>query len=296
MHADTRGRRAGDSHAGENDYGEMAERASRKPRATWPASARRRASARVRSCADTACRGTSARRPAGPEVPAPPGLAAPRRPGRCRVAGDCLVALLAAESAEVAYDEPGARAEGIAKAPGPGPPVDAASRPRGVRVPRAGGWAASRGTDGRSCAGLSSRVPGSSRGATRRAARGGGTPVPLAIRKHARACSGRLLGRRRELASRGPVPREANTCHGRRDGAHAAPRRQGRAGGRRAGRGEVRAARAAVSADMGLRAGTSVSQRSSGTQVRICHRRLTKNFREDGHCLLTVFGSYEGHC
>ena len=38
---------------------------------------------------------------------------------------------------------------------------------------------------------------------------------------------------------------------------------------------------------------TSVSQRSSGTQVRICHRRLTKNFREHGHCLLTVFGSYE---
>ena len=63
---------------------------------------------------------------------------------------------------------------------------------------------------------------------------------------------------------------------------------------RRAGRGEVRAARAAVPADMGLRAGTSVSQRSSGTQVRICHRRLTRNFREAGHCLLTVFGSYKG--
>ena len=40
----------------------------------------------------------------------------------------------------------------------------------------------------------------------------GGTPVPLAIREHARACSGRLLGRRRELVSRGPVPREANTA------------------------------------------------------------------------------------
>ena len=36
--------------------------------------------------------------------------------------------------------------------------------------------------------------------------------MPLAIREHARACSGRLLGRRRELVSRGPVPREANTA------------------------------------------------------------------------------------
>ena len=64
---------------------------------------------------------------------------------------------------------------------------------------------------------------------------------------------------------------------------------------RRAGRGEVRAARAAVPADMRLCISTSVSQRSSGTQVRICHRRLTRNFREAGPCLLTVFGSYEGH-
>ncbi|WP_157051443.1 hypothetical protein [Olsenella sp. oral taxon 807] len=40
----------------------------------------------------------------------------------------------------------------------------------------------------------------------------GGTPVSLAISGHARACSGRLLGRRRELVSRGPVPREANTA------------------------------------------------------------------------------------
>ena len=36
--------------------------------------------------------------------------------------------------------------------------------------------------------------------------------MPLAIPGHARACSGRLLGRRRELASRGPVPREANAA------------------------------------------------------------------------------------
>ena len=71
------------------------------------------------------------------------------------------------------------------------------------------------------------RVPGNGRALVRRPliegawvlARGnpacrkrGGTPVPLAIREHARACSGRLLGRRRGLVSRGPVPREANTA------------------------------------------------------------------------------------
>ena len=36
--------------------------------------------------------------------------------------------------------------------------------------------------------------------------------MPLAIRKHARACSGRLLGRRRELVSRGLMPCKANTA------------------------------------------------------------------------------------
>ena len=40
----------------------------------------------------------------------------------------------------------------------------------------------------------------------------GGASVPLAIREHARACSGRPLGRRRELVSRGLMPREANTA------------------------------------------------------------------------------------
>ena len=40
----------------------------------------------------------------------------------------------------------------------------------------------------------------------------GGTPVPLAIREHARACSGRLLGRRGELVSRGLMPCKANTA------------------------------------------------------------------------------------
>ena len=40
----------------------------------------------------------------------------------------------------------------------------------------------------------------------------GGASVPLAIREHARACSGRLLERRRGPVARGPVPREANTA------------------------------------------------------------------------------------
>ena len=181
----------------------------------------------------------------GAPVPAPPGPAAPRRPGRCRVAGDCLAALSAAESAEVAYDGPGARAEGIARASGPGPPVVAPVRARGVGFSSALAFAAevgdfSRFASGRRAAshlGLApsggpgaegrgpGRVPGS--GLVRKPlvegawvlARGnpacrkrGGTPVPLAIREHARACSGRLLGRRRELVSRGPVPREANTA------------------------------------------------------------------------------------
>ena len=56
-----------------------------------------------------------------------------------------LAALSAAESAEVACDGPGARAEGIARAPDPGPPVDApvcvkgAGPPLGARVRRRGG-------------------------------------------------------------------------------------------------------------------------------------------------------------
>ena len=180
-------------------------------------------------------------------MPAPPGPAAPRRPGRCRVAGDCLAALSAAESAEVAYDGPGARAEGIARVSDLGPPVDAPVRARGVGFSSALAFAAevgdlSRPSSGRkvtSYFGLApsesssaegrgpGRVPGSGCALVRKPlvegawvlARGnpacrkrGGTPVPLAIPGHARACSGRLLGRRGELVSRGPVPREANTA------------------------------------------------------------------------------------
>ena len=158
-----------------------------------------------------------------------------------------LAALSAAESAEVAYDGPRARAEGIAKASDPGPPVDALMCVKGVGFSSALAFAAevgdfSRFASGRRAAsyfGLApsggpgaegrglGRVPGNGCALVRRPliegawvlARGnpacrkrGGTPVPLAIREHARACSGRLLGRRRGLIARGPVPREANTA------------------------------------------------------------------------------------
>ena len=71
------------------------------------------------------------------------------------------------------------------------------------------------------------RIPGSGRALVRRLliegawvlARGnpahrkrGGASVPLAIREHARACSGRLLERRGGLVARGLMPREANTA------------------------------------------------------------------------------------
>ena len=159
----------------------------------------------------------------------------------------CLAALSAAESAEVACDGPGARAEGIARAPGPGPPVDAPVRARGVGLASALALAAevgdfSRFASGRraaSCLGLApsggpgaegrrlGRVPGSGRALVRRLlvegawvlARGnpahrkrGGASVPLAIREHARACSGRLLERRRGLIARGLMPCKANTA------------------------------------------------------------------------------------
>ena len=42
--------------------------------------------------------------------------------------------------------------------------------------------------------------------------KGGGASVPLAIREHARACSGRLLERRRGLIARGLMPCKANTA------------------------------------------------------------------------------------
>ena len=180
-------------------------------------------------------------------VPASPGPAAPRRTGRCRVAGDCLAALSAAESAEVAYDGPGARAEGIARVSDLGPPVDALMCVKGVGFSSALAFAAevgdfSRFASGRKVTSYFGLAPSESSSAESRRlgrisrngcalvrklliegawvlARGnpacrkrGGTPVPLAIREHARACSGRLLGRRRELVSRGLMPCKANTA------------------------------------------------------------------------------------
>lgn len=158
-----------------------------------------------------------------------------------------LAALSAAESAEVACDGPGARAEGIARASDLGPPVDALMCARGVGFSSALAFAAEVGDFSRFASGRKvtsyfglapsesssaesrrlGRVPGNGRALVRRLlvegawvlARGnpacrkrGGASVPLAIPGHARACSGRLLGRRRELVSRGPVPREANTA------------------------------------------------------------------------------------
>ena len=158
-----------------------------------------------------------------------------------------LAALSAAESAEVACDGPGARAEGIARVSDLGPPVVALMCVKGVGFSSALAFAAEVGDFSRFASGRKvtsyfglapsesssaesrrlGRVPGSGRALVRRLlvegawvlARGnpacrkrGGTSVPLAIREHARACSGRLLGRRRGLVSRGLVPREANTA------------------------------------------------------------------------------------
>ena len=158
-----------------------------------------------------------------------------------------LAALSAAESAEVACDGPGARAEGIARVSDLGPPVDAPVCVKGVGFASALAFAAevggfSRFASGRKVTSYFGLAPSESSSAESRRlgrisrngralvrkllvegawvlARGnpacrkrGEASVPFAIREHARACSGRLLGRRRELVSRGPVPREANTA------------------------------------------------------------------------------------
>ena len=158
-----------------------------------------------------------------------------------------LAALSAAESAEVACDELRARAEGIAKASDLGPPVVALMCVKGVGFSSALAFAAevgdfSRFASGRKVTSYFGLAPSESSSAESRRlgrisrngcalvrklliegawvlARGnpacrkrGGTSVPLAIREHARACSGRLLGRRRELVSRGLMPCKANTA------------------------------------------------------------------------------------
>lgn len=158
-----------------------------------------------------------------------------------------LAALSAAESAEVAYDGPGARAEGIAKASDLGPVIDALMCVKGVGLASALAFAAevgdfSRFASGRKVTAYFGLAPSERSSAESRRlgrisrngcalvrkllvegawvlARGnpahrkrGGASVPLAIREHARACSGRLLERRRGLIARGLMPCKANTA------------------------------------------------------------------------------------
>ena len=155
-------------------------------------------------------------------VPAPPGPAAPRRTGRCWVAGT-------ASRLSRPPSRPRSPATGRGPRPrgSPGPPT----RGRPLTRPCARGAASHLGLTPSGGPGAESRglgrIPGNGCALVRKPliegawvlARGnpacrkrGGTSVPLAIREHARACSGRLLGRRGELVSRGPVPREANTA------------------------------------------------------------------------------------
>ena len=158
-----------------------------------------------------------------------------------------LAALSAAESAEVAYDELRARAEGIAKASDLGPVIDALMCVKGVGLASALAFAAevgdfSRFASGRKVTAYFGLAPSERSSAESRRlgrisrngcalvrkllvegawvlARGnpahrkrGGASVPLAIREHARACSGRLLERRRGLIARGLMPCKANTA------------------------------------------------------------------------------------
>ena len=158
-----------------------------------------------------------------------------------------LAALSAAESAEVACDGPGARAEGIAKASDLGPVIDALMCVKGVGLASALAFAAevgdfSRFASGRKVTAYFGLAPSERSSAESRRlgrisrngcalvrkllvegawvlARGnpahrkrGGASVPLAIREHARACSGRLLERRRGLIARGLMPCKANTA------------------------------------------------------------------------------------
>ena len=150
----------------------------------WPSgrpTSRSRPTARARAAARDSCRrgrgpvptrhvagrAHADRQARGAPVPAPPGPAAPRRPGRCRVAGDCLAALSAAESAEVAYDGPGA-------GPRPGERLRARAQAarRGCLGPRAGqpgvpqeGRDVSAPRDPRARAGLLGKAPRTSQGA-----------------------------------------------------------------------------------------------------------------------------------
>ena len=177
MRAGARGRRAGDSHvrgqrlrgdgrAGGRLPAAVPRRVRERPRGFVPARMPARGHGPVPT-RHVAGRAHADRQARGAPVPAPPGPAAPRRPGRCRVAGDCLAALSAAESAEVAYDGPGA-------GPRPGERLRARAQAarRGCLGPRAGqpgvpqeGRDAGAPRDPRARAGLLGEAPRTSQGA-----------------------------------------------------------------------------------------------------------------------------------
>lgn len=158
-----------------------------------------------------------------------------------------LAALAAAESAEVAYDELAGRAAAVAADSELGPVVDALMCVKGVGFATALAFAAevgdfSRFASGRKVTAYFGLAPSESSSADSRrlgriskngcalvrrllvecawvVTRGnpacrkkGKASVPFAIREHARACSGRIVERRRSLVSRGLMPCKANTA------------------------------------------------------------------------------------
>ena len=158
-----------------------------------------------------------------------------------------LAALAAAESAETACDGLRARAGEVAAASELGPVVDALMCLKGVGFSTALAFAAevgdfSRFASGRKVTAYFGLAPSESSSADSRrlgriskngcalvrrllvecawtAARGnpacrkkGGASVPPAVREHARACSARLVERRRSLVARGLMPCKANTA------------------------------------------------------------------------------------
>ena len=158
-----------------------------------------------------------------------------------------LAALAAAEAAGIAYDELKEEAERVAAASELGPVVDALMCVKGVGFSTALAFAAevgdfSRFASGRKVTAYFGLAPSESSSADSRRlgrisrngcalvrrllvecawviARGnpacrkeGKASVPLAVREHARACSARLVERRRSLVSRGLMPCKANTA------------------------------------------------------------------------------------
>ena len=158
-----------------------------------------------------------------------------------------LAALAAAESAEIACDELAAKAEEVAAATDLGPVVDALMCLKGCGFATALAYAAevgdfSRFTSGRKVTSYFGLAPSESSSAERHrlgriskngcslvrgllvegawtVARGnpacrkrGKASVPPAVREHARACSSRLVERRRSLAAREMAPCKANAA------------------------------------------------------------------------------------